>query len=136
MRRKCSKPEATTASLATAAGVGAETTRTAYAQVHQSSETLRQAVTSNTTAVPSGLAEITSKVFDLVRAQAEAALDVWRSALTVRSPAEAMQAQMNAVQRAYQDTTRRWKDLFETANRVAGVGLKPQQSFRDKDSKR
>ena len=131
-----SKPEATTAPLATAARVGAETTRTAYAQVQQSSETLHQAVAGNTTAMTSGLAEINSKVFDIVRAQAEAALDVWRSTLTARSPAEAMQAQMNAVQRAYQDTTQRWKDLFETANRVAGVGLKPQRSFRDKDAKR
>ena len=97
---------------------------------------MRQKVADNTTAVTSGLAEINSKVFDIARAQVEAALDIWRSTLTPRSPAEAMQAQMNAVQRAYQDTTRRWKDLFETANRVAGVGLKPQQSFRDKDWKR
>jgi hypothetical protein len=132
-----SKPEAAAATpLAAVAGIGAETTRTAYAQVQQSSEALRQAMTGNTAAMTSGFAEINGKVLDLVRAQAEAALDVWRSTLTATSPAEAVQAQARAIRKAYEDTTQRWKDLFETTTRVAGAAFKPPQSARDKDSKR
>jgi len=131
-----SKPEAAAAAPLAVAGIGAETTRTAYAQVQQSSEALRQAMTGNTAAMTSGFAEINGKVLDLVRAQAEAALDVWRSTLTATSPAEAVQAQARAIRKAYEDTTQRWKDLFETTTRVAGAAFKPPQSARDKDSKR
>src|SRR3954462_10418935 len=121
-----SKPEAAAAApLAAVAGIGAETTRTAYAQVQQSSEALRQAMTGNTATMTSGFAEINGKVLDLVRAQAEAAFDVWRSTLTATSPAEAVQAQARAIRKVYEDTTQRWKDLFETTTRVAGAAFKP-----------
>jgi len=110
------------------------TARTAYAQVQKSSEALRQAMTG--AAVPGGLAEINGKLLDLVRTQTEATLEVWRSALYARSPAEAIQAQTNAMRKAYEDVTQRWKDLFETTSRVAGASFKPQQPNQDKDTKR
>ena len=91
-------------------------------------------MTGNTAAMTSGFAEINGKVLDLVRAQAEAALDVWRSTLTATSPAEAVQAQARAIRKAYEDTTQRWKDSFETTTRVAACGFQassvgPRQQF-------
>ena len=94
------------------------------------SEALRQAMTGNTAAMTSGFAEINGKVLDLVRAQAEAALDVWRSTLTATSPAEGGERRRGLSGRLTRTQTQRWKDLFETTTRVAGAACKPPQSAR------
>jgi hypothetical protein len=127
-----SKPDAN-APAAPAAKAADVAAATVHAEAQRSSEALRQTMTG--AALPGGLAEINGKLFDLVRAQTEATLDIWRSALNARSPVEAIQAQTNAMRKAYETITQRWKDLFETTSRVAGSSSKTQPGG-DKDAKR
>lgn len=124
-RESSAKPSA--APLSAMVEKSADVVRSVAAQAKQSSETMRQATTERAVAAGGGLAEINTKMLELVRAQTEAALDLWRAALSARSPAEALQAQMSAMQKAYQDTTRCWKDLFEASARAAGTAFKPGQ---------
>jgi hypothetical protein len=121
-------PEKVIAPLATAFEAGANQARAAYARAQDTGDSFRQAVAQSTQATTRGLAEINGKVLDLIRAQNDATIDLWRSTLTVPSFSEAIRAQTSGLRQAYETTAAQWKDIAETAGRVMGEVAKPLQS--------
>jgi hypothetical protein len=116
------------APLATALEVGADQARAAYARVQDTGENLRQAVQRSSAATTRGMVEINGKVLDLIRAQNEATIDLWRSTLTAPSLSEAVRAHTSGLRHAYEATATQWKEIAETAGRVMGEAAKPLQS--------
>jgi hypothetical protein len=121
-------PEKVMAPLATAFELGANQARAAYARAQDTGDSFRQAVAQSTQATTRGLAEINGKVLDLIRAQNDATIDLWRSTLTAPSFSEAIRAQTSGLRQAYETTAAQWKDIAETAGRVMGEVAKPLQS--------
>lgn len=121
-------PAKAVAPLATALEAGADQARAAYARARESGDTLRQAVSDSTTATTRGIVELNGKVLDLIRAQGDATIDLWRSAVTAGSLSEALRAQTSGLRQAYETTAAQWKDIAETATRIAADAAKPLQS--------
>ena len=116
------------APLATALEVGADQARAAYARVQDTGDSIRQAVAQSTWATTRGLAEINGRVLDLIRAQNDATIDLWRSTLSASSLSDAVRAQTSGLRHAYEATAAQWKDIAETAGRVMGEAAKPLRS--------
>lgn len=64
------------------------------------------------------LVELNGKLFELVRAQGDAAFSLWRSTLSAGSLSEAVRIQTSGVREAYETSAERWKDIAETAARL------------------
>jgi hypothetical protein len=118
----------TTAALGAVLEAGAEQARAAYARTQESGESLRQAVAASTAATTRGVVEINGKMLELIQAQGEATLDLWRSTLTAASLSDAVRAQTSGVRRAYEATVAHWRDIAETTGRVLGEAAKPLRS--------
>ncbi|HEX8666137.1 MAG TPA: phasin family protein [Beijerinckiaceae bacterium] len=116
------------APLAAAFEAGAGQARAAYARARETGDGFREAATASTAASARGFLELNGKVIDLVRAQNDAALDLWRSTLTAGSLSEAIRAQTHGLREAYETTAAGWKDLAETAGRLMGEAAKPLRS--------
>ena len=117
-----------TVPLAAAFEAGAGQARAAYARARETGDSFREAATASTAATARGFLEFNGKVIDLVRAQNDAALDLWRSTLTAGSLSEAIRAQTHGLREAYETTAAGWKDLAETAGRLMGEAAKPLRS--------
>ena len=74
-------PVAAVAPFASAfeAGAALDQARASYSRARENGEDVRQAVTDSTTATTRAFVELNGKVIDLVRAQSDATLDLWRS---------------------------------------------------------
>jgi hypothetical protein len=107
---------------------GAEQARNAVGRARDTRESLQQAVTHSATAAAHGMLELNGKVIDLLRAQSDAAFELWRSTLTASSLSEAVRLQTSGIRQAYEATTTHAKDVAETATRAIGETVKPLQS--------
>jgi hypothetical protein len=121
-------PDSVVLPIATLMGTSAEQARAAYARAAETGETLQHAVTESVSATSRGIVEINTKVLDLIRAQSDAAMDLWRSTLAAGSLSEAVRLHTSGARQAYETTTAQWRDLAETTTRVMGEALKPIQS--------
>ena len=121
-------PEAAAFSFSAALETGADQARAAYARVRESGDSFREATSASTAATTRGLLELNGKVIDLVRAQNDAALDLWRSTLAAGSLSEAIRVQTHGLKEAYEATAAGWKDIAETAGRLMGEAAKPLRS--------
>lgn len=74
------------------------------------------------------LAELNGKVFELWRAQGEAAVDLWRSTVSAGSLSEAVRVQTSGFRQSYETNISRWKDIAETATRAMGQAAQTIQS--------
>ena len=104
--------------------------RAATAQVKQASENVGQAVTESASTAAKGLVEFNGKMFDLWRAQSDAAFRVWRSVMTAGSLAEAIRAKTSGMREIYEMTLSQWKELAETTGQLARDAAKPVQPPR------
>lgn len=118
-------PVAAVAPLATAFEAGADQARASYSRARENGESLRQAVTDSTTATTRAFVELNGKVIDLVRAQSDATLDLWRSTLSAGTFSEAIRVQTHGLREVYETTSAQWKDIAETAGRLAAEAAKP-----------
>jgi hypothetical protein len=107
---------------------GAEQARNVVGRARDTRESLHQAVTHSATAAAHGMLELNGKVIDLLRAQSDAAFELWRSTLTAGSLSEAVRVQTSGMRQAYEATTTHAKDVAEAATRVIGETVKPLQS--------
>jgi hypothetical protein len=117
-----------TAPLAAVFEAGAGQARAAYARAQETGDSFREAATASTAATTRGFLELNGKVIDLVRAQNDAALDLWRSTLAAGSLSEAIRVQTHGFKEAYEATAAGWKDIAETAGRLMGEAAKPLRS--------
>jgi hypothetical protein len=111
-----------------AAPLAGDQARAAYARARETGDTFRQAVADSTTATTRGFLEFNGKVLDLVWAQNDATLDLWRSTLNAGSLSEAIRVQTHGLREAYETTAAQWKDLAETAGRLMGEAARPLRS--------
>src|SRR5215208_3119649 len=118
-------PVAAVAPFATAFEAGADQARASYSRVRENGESLRRAVTDSTTATTRAFVELNGKVIDLVRAQSDATLDLWRSTLSAGTFSEAIRVQTHGLREVYETTSAQWKDIAETAGRLAAEAAKP-----------
>ena len=96
-----------------------------YSRARENGESLRQAVTDSTTATTRAFVELNGKVIDLVRAQSDATLNLWRSTLSAGTFSEAIRVQTHGLREARSTTSAQWKDIAETAGRLAAEAAKP-----------
>src|SRR5215218_6356199 len=113
------------AAVASAFEAGADQARASYSRARENGESLRQAVTDSTTATTRAFVELNGKVIDLVRAQSDATLDLWRSTLSAGTFSEAIRVQTHGLREVYETTSAQWKDIAETAGRLAAEAAKP-----------
>jgi hypothetical protein len=106
---------------------GTEQARQAYARAQATSQSLRQAVTETAAATSQGVLEVNGKVIDAMRAQSDAAFDLWRTTLTAGTVSEAIRAQTSGARQVYETTTTQWKDVAEATNRWFTAVIKPMQ---------
>ena len=118
-------PVAAVAPFASAFEAGADQARASYSRARENGESLRQAVTDSTTATTRAFVELNRKVIDLVRAQSDATLDLWRSTLSAGTFSEAIRVQTHGLREVYETTSAQWKDIAETAGRLAAEAAKP-----------
>ena len=118
-------PVAAVAPFATAFEAGADQARASYSRARENGESLRQAVTDSTTATTRAFVELNGKLIDLVRAQSDATLDLWRSTLSAGTFSEAIRVQTHGLREVYETTSAQWKDIAETAGRLAAEAAKP-----------
>ena len=118
-------PVAAVAPFATAFEAGADQACASYSRARENGESLRQAVTDSTTATTRAFVELNGKVIDLVRAQSDATLDLWRSTLSAGTFSEAIRVQTHGLREVYETTSAQWKDIAETAGRLAAEAAKP-----------
>ena len=107
---------------------GAEQAREVYARARVTTDTFRNAVTETANLSTRGALEVNGKVIDALRAQSDAAFDLWRSALTAESFSEAIQNQATGTRQFYETTAAHWKDVADTARRWFGETVAPMQS--------
>lgn len=120
--------QAALAPLSAALESGAEHARDAIGRARDTRESLQQAVAHSATAAAQGMLEVNGKVLDLLRAQSDAAFELWRSTLTARSLSEAVRVQTSGIRQAYEATTSHAKDVAEAATRAIGDAVKPLHS--------
>jgi hypothetical protein len=111
-----------------ALGTGTESARTFYAKAQETGDTLRNAMSESAAAASRGLVELNGQMLDLVRAQSDATLSVWRSALAAGSMSEAIRLQTSGVRQVYETSAGHWKAIAETAGRTADAAMRPMQS--------
>jgi hypothetical protein len=107
---------------------GADQARQAHARAQATGESLCRAVAETTTAATRGAFEVNSKLIDAVRAQSDAAFDLWRSTVTAKSLSEAIRVQASGVRHAYETAATHWKDLADSTTRWFGSTVKSVQS--------
>jgi hypothetical protein len=107
---------------------GADQAREAYARVKATTETLRQAAAESATATSRGVVEVNGKLIDAMRAQSDAAFELWRSALSATSVSEAIRIQTTGARQVYETAASQWKDIAETTGRWLAASVKPIQS--------
>jgi len=122
------RPDQVVAPVASLMEAGAEQARQAYARAQATTEALRQAVTESATVTSRGALEINGKVIEALRAQSDAAFDLWRSALSAGSVSEAIRVQTSGTRHVYETTASQWKDIAETAGRWFSATVRPMQS--------
>ena len=107
---------------------GAEQARNAVGRARDTRESLQEAVAHSAAAAANGMLELNGKVIDLLRAQSDAAFELWRSTVTAGSLSEAVRVQTSGMRQAYEATTTHAKDVAEAATRAIGDTVKPLQS--------
>jgi hypothetical protein len=121
-------PQAALAPLSAALESGAEQARSALGRARASGDNLQQAVAQSATATARAMLEVNDKILDGLRAQNEAALDLWRSAVTAGSLSELVRVQTSGIRMAYELSSTQAKDLAATATRAVGDAVKPLQA--------
>jgi hypothetical protein len=111
---------------------GTEQAREVYARAQATTEQMRHAMSETAAASARGALEVNGKVLDALRAQSEAAFDLWRSTLTAGSFSDAVRAQTSGARQLYETSAAHWRDVTETATRWLGSSVKPLQSWTDR----
>jgi hypothetical protein len=133
--KKASRAAEAVASAPALAAPATDQAREAYERGQAATASFRHAVAETAAATTKGVLEVNAKVLDALRAQSDAALDLWRSALAAESFSEAVRVQTSGARQAYDSVAHHWKDVAETTNRWFGAAMRPIQSaLSDRDS--
>jgi hypothetical protein len=99
---------------------GAEQARNAVGRARDTRESLQQAVAHSAVAAANGMLELNGKVIDLLRAQSDAAFELWRSTVTAGSLSEAVRVQTSGIARPTRRRPPTPRTCAEAATRAIG----------------
>ncbi|MBM6581149.1 phasin family protein [Microvirga sp. BT689] len=99
-----------------------------FSSAKKQSDAFRQAVGEVVTASAKGALEVNGKIIEALNVQSNAALDLWRSAISPTPLPEALKAQSQATRQAYEAASAQWKDVAETTALWFTKSLEPLQS--------
>ncbi len=101
---------------------------TLFTSVREQGDVLRHAMSEAVTVSAQGALEVNGKIIDALHSQRDAAIDLWRTAISASHLPGALQAQTSAARQAYEAASAQWKDIAETAARWATRSLEPLQT--------
>jgi hypothetical protein len=96
--------------------------------VQERGEVLRQAVTEAVAVTAKGALEVNGKIIEALTAQSDAALELWRSALTASHLSEAIRVQANGTRQAYEDASVQLRGIAETTAHWFNKSIEPLQT--------
>jgi hypothetical protein len=99
-----------------------------FSSAKKQSDAFRQAVGEAVTASAKGALEVNGKIIDAMNVQSNAALDLWRSAISPTPLPEVLKAQSHATRQAYEAASAQWKDVAESTALWFTKSLEPLQS--------
>ena len=99
-----------------------------FSSAKKQSDAFRQAVGEAVTASAKGALEVNGKIIDALNVQSNAALDLWRSAISPTPLPEVLKAQSLATRQAYEASSAQWKDVAESTALWVTKSLEPLQS--------
>lgn len=85
-----------------------------FASARRQSDAIRKAVSESVAASAQGALEVNGKIIEAFHMQSDAAIDLWRSAMSPSPLPEALKAQSHATRKAYETASAQWKDIAET----------------------
>lgn len=101
---------------------------TLFSSARKQSDTFRQAVGEAVAVSAKGALEVNDKIIDALNVQSNAALDLWRSAISPAPLPEAFKTQSHATRQAYEAASAQWKDIAESTALWFTKSLEPLQS--------
>ena len=117
------KPAPLSATIAAPAEAGA-----LFSSVRNQGDVLRKAMSEAVATSAKGALEVNEKIIEAMNTQRDAALDLWRSAISPSPLPEAFKAQSQATRQAYETASAQWKDIAETTALWFTKSLEPLQS--------
>ena len=85
-----------------------------FSSARVQSDALRQAMSEAVAVSAKGALEVNDKIIEALNTQRDAAIDLWRTAISPSPLPEAFKAQSHATRQAYEVASAQWKDVAET----------------------
>ena len=99
-----------------------------FSSARVQSNALRQAMSDAVAASAKGALEVNGKIIEALNTQRDAAIDLWRTAISPSPLPEAFKAQSHATRQAYEVASAQWKDVAETTTLWFTKSFEPLQS--------
>lgn len=137
------EPEAARAALDASIGPakalfdgGLNQARTLFSSARASRQAWSGSLAQSASEASKGFVEINGKLLDLMRAQTDAALSLWRAMLGVGSVGEAVELQTSELRKQFETTASHMKDIAATTSRVARAAMQPMRAAVDEATQR
>jgi hypothetical protein len=91
-------------------------------------DALRQAMSEAAAASAKGALAVNDKIIEALNTQRDAAIDLWRTAISPSPLPEAFKAHRHATRQAYEAASAQWKDVAETTALWFTKSLEPLKS--------
>ena len=104
---------------------GFEQSREAYARVKTAAEDATHSIETSYASATKGIVAINTKAIDALRANADAAFDLYKSLLGVKSVSEAITLQSEHARKQFEAVTFQGKEISSLAQKVAADSFEP-----------
>jgi hypothetical protein len=91
-------------------------------------DVLRQAVSETVAVTARGALEVNEKILEALQAQSNAALEIWRTALSAPRLSDVIRVQASGTRQAYEAASAQWTDIATTTAQWLNKSLEPLQS--------
>ncbi len=99
-----------------------------FSSARTQGDALRQAMSEAEAASANGALEVNGKIIEALNTQSNAAIDLWRTAISPSPLPEAFKAHSHATRQAYEAASAQWKGVAETTALWLTRSLEPLQS--------
>jgi hypothetical protein len=99
-----------------------------FSSAREQGDALRQAMSEAVAASAKGALAVNDKIIEALNTQRDAAIDLWRTAISPSPLPEAFKAHSHATRQAYEAASAQWKDVAETTALWFTKSLEPLQS--------
>jgi hypothetical protein len=91
-------------------------------------DVLRQVVSETVAVTARGALEVNEKILGALQAQSDAAIEIWRTALSAPRLSDVIRAQASGTRQAYEAASAQWTDIATTTAQWFNKSLEPLQS--------